>query len=195
MHIEPLSYDRAEDLPDHVRGLPILASDSNANVAGALDLLARGARQVLMVTSPEARIDRMLIYVEPSSFGRDSVLAAAASLARHLPIDVGMLVRDEGDDGYRDLLDLRNVSLLQHGLDIRTETFRGNATDAVRERLVTSEEQTLLVIGLSAPERCCDLVDDLQKLLREQPPAAVLFVSGRDRTQAQSQPQAVAFSL
>ena len=40
----------------------------------------------------------MLIYVEPSSFGRDSVLAAAASLARHLPIDVGMLVRDEEDE-------------------------------------------------------------------------------------------------
>jgi hypothetical protein len=137
----------------------------------------------------------MLIYVEPSSFGRDSVLAAAASLARHLPIDVGMLVRDEGDDGYRDLLDLRNLSLHQHGLDIRTETFRGNATDAVRERLVTSEEQTLLVIGLSAPERCSDLVDDLQKLLHEQPPAAVLFVSGRDRTQVQSQPYAAAFSL
>jgi len=195
MHIEPLYYDRAEDLPEHVRGLPILAPDSTASVATALDLLARGARQVLMVTSPETRIDRMLIYVEPSSFGRDSVLAAAASLARHLPIDVGMLVRDEGDDGYRDLLDLRNISLLQHGLDIRTETFRGNATDAVRERLVTSEEQTLLVIGLSAPERCSDLVDDLQRLLREQPPAAILFVSGRDRTQAQSQPHAVAFSL
>ena len=194
MHIEPLYYDRAEDLPEHVRGLPIVAPDSTASVATALDLLARGARQVLMV-APEASIDRMLIYVEPSSFGRDSVLAAAASLARHLPIDVGMLVRDEGDDGYRGLLDLRNVSLMQHGLDIRTETFRGNVTDAVRERLVTSEAQTLLVIGLSAPERCSDLVDDLQKLLREQPPAAILFVSGRDRTQAQAQPQAVAFSL
>ncbi|HEX7237905.1 MAG TPA: ABC transporter ATP-binding protein [Gammaproteobacteria bacterium] len=195
MHIEPLYYDRVEDLPEHVRGLPILAADSTANVATALDLLARGARQVLMLASPEPRVDRMLLYVEPSSFGRDSVLAAAASLARHLPIDVGMLVRDEGDDGYRDLLDLRNISLHQHGLDIRTETFRGNATDAVRERLVTSEEQTLLVIGLSAPERCSDLVDDLQKLLHEQPPAAVLFVSGRDRSQTQTLPHAAAFSL
>jgi ABC-type Fe3+/spermidine/putrescine transport system ATPase subunit len=195
MHIEPLYYDRAEDLPEHVRGLPILAADSTANVATALDLLGRGARQVLMLAAPEPTIERMLIYVEPSSFGRDSVLAAAASLARHLPIDVGMLVRDEEDDGYRDLLDLRNVSLRQHGLDIRTETFRGNATDAVRERLVTSDAQTLLVIGLSAPERCSDLVDDLQKLLREQPPAAVLFVSGRDRTQVQAQPHAAAFSL
>jgi hypothetical protein len=196
MHIEPLYYDRVEDLPEHVlRGLPVLAADSTANVATALDLLARGARQVLTLLSPEPRIERMLIYVEPSSFGRDSVLAAAASLARHLPIDVGMLVRDEEDDGYRDLLDLRNVSLRQHGLDIRTETFRGNPTEAVRERLVTSDQQTLLVIGLTAPERCSELVEELQKLLREQPPAAVLFVSGRDRTKMQSQPHAAAFSL
>jgi hypothetical protein len=195
MHIEPLYYDDVARLPEHVRGLPILAADSTANMATALDLLARGARQVLVLTAPEPFIERMLIYVEPSSFGRDSALAAAASLARHLPIDVGMLVRDEEDDGYRDLLDLRNVSLNQHGLDIRTETFRGNATDAVRERLVTSDAQTLLVIGLSAPERCSDLVEDLQKLLREQPPAAVLFVSGRDKTQAQSQPHAAAFTL
>jgi hypothetical protein len=90
---------------------------------------------------------------------------------------------------------LRDVSLKAHGLDLRTETFRGNATDAVRERLVTSDAPTLLVIGLSAPERCSDLIEDLHKLLREQPPAAVLFVNGRDRSQTQTQPQAAAFSL
>ena len=55
--------------------------------------------------------------------------------------------------------------------------------------------QTLLVVGLSAPEECSELVNDLQKLLREQAPAAVLFVSGRDRTQTQSQTYAAAFSL
>jgi ABC-type Fe3+/spermidine/putrescine transport system ATPase subunit len=195
MHIEPLYYDDVARLPEHVRGLPILAADAEASVSTALELLERGARQVLLLTSPEPHVERMLIYVEPSSFGRDSVLAASASLARHLPIDVGMLVRDEEDDVYRDLLDLRNISLQLHGLDIRTETFRGKAADAVRERLVTSDEQTLLVVGLSAPERCSDLVDDLQNLLREQPPAAILFVSGRDKSQAQAQTYATAFSL
>jgi sulfate transport system ATP-binding protein len=195
MHIEPLYYDDATKLPEHVRGLPILAADGDANVTAALDLLERGARQVLLLASQEPLIERMLIYVEPSSFGRDSALSASASLARHLPIDVGMLVRDEEDDGYRDLLDLRNISLQMHGLDIRTETFRGKAMDAVRERLVTSDEQTLLVVGLSSPERCSELVEDLQKLLREQPPAAVLFVSGRDKAKTQSQSYATAFSL
>ena len=129
-------------------GLPIVELGPDASVANALELLEQGARQVLVLVGGEPRVERMLIYVEPSSFGRDAVLSAVASLARHLPIDVGMLVRDEEDGSYRDLLDLRDVSLRVHGLDIRTETFRGNATDAVRERLVTSDEQTLLVIGL-----------------------------------------------
>jgi hypothetical protein len=197
MHIEPLYYDEIADVQEHIRGLPILAASADAELSSSLKLLERGARQVLLLASPEPRIERMLIYVEPSSsFGRDSALSAAASLARHLPIDVGMLVRDEEDEGYRGLLDLRNVSLSQHGLDIRTETFRGNPIEAVRERLVTSDEQTLLVIGLSTPERCSDLVDELQKLLRERPPAAVLFVSGRDKAEAQAPPYAAAaFSL
>jgi hypothetical protein len=104
-------------------------------------------------------------------------------------------VRDEEDGSYRDLLDLRDISLRVHGLDIRTETFRGSATQAVRERLMTSDEQTLLVIGLSAPERCSDLIDDLQRLLKEQPPAAVLFVSGRDKAEAQASKAYATFSL
>jgi hypothetical protein len=194
MHIEPLHYNDMHTQPEEVRGLPIVKLGPDANVANALELLERGARQVLVLTAPEPRAARMLIYVEPSSFGRDAVLSAVASLARHLPIDVGMLVREDEDGSYRDLLDLRDVSLRVHGLDIRTETFRGNATDAVRERLMTSDEQTLLVIGLTAPERCSDLIDDLQRLLRDTPPAAVMFVSGRDKSTTQAA-KSYAFSL
>jgi hypothetical protein len=185
MHIEPLPYDELNGQPEQVRGLPIVALHGDVNVGRALTLLERGARQVLVLISEEPRVERMLIYVEPSSFGRDAVLSAVASLARHLPIDVGMLVREDEDGSYRDLLDLRDVSLRVHGLDVRTETFRGSPTEAVRTRLVTSDEQTLLVIGLSTPESCSDLIDDLQNLLRARPPAAILFVSGRDRTTAQ----------
>jgi hypothetical protein len=147
-------------------------------------MLERGARQVLVVGDGQAQVERMLIYVEPSSSGRDAALAAAASLARHLTIDVAMLVRDEekSESGgcYRDLLDLRNASLRLHGLDIRTETFRGAARDAIKERLASSDEPTLLVLGLTSPERCSDLVDELRELLSSSPPAAVLLVSGRD---------------
>src|SRR5690606_26207981 len=143
-----------------------------------LKLLEQGARQVLALVAPEPKVERMLIYVEPSSSGRDAALAAAASLSRHLTIDVAMPIRDEERSSavpgatYRDVLDLRSASLRQHGLDIRTETFRGKPLEAVRERLLTSEEQTLLVIGLTSPEGCSTLLEDLRELLKTNPPAA-----------------------
>jgi len=89
---------------------------------------------------------------------------------------------------YRDLLDLRNTALRHHGLDIRTETFRGSAVDAIKERLLTSDDPTLLVIGLTSPERCSDLTDEVRELLRTTPPAAVLFVSGREEQDARAAP-------
>jgi sulfate transport system ATP-binding protein len=187
MHIEPLYYGAeaaAEASKQRLRGLPVVALTRDANFAPALEYLERGARQVLAVGEGQQQVERMLIYVEPSSHGRDAALAAAASLARHLTIDVAMLVRDDerGAAGshYRDLLDLRNASLRLHGLDIRTETFRGKVPDVIRERLVSSDVATLLVIGLTSPERCSDLIDELRQVLVEAPPAAVLFVSGRD---------------
>jgi ABC-type Fe3+/spermidine/putrescine transport system ATPase subunit len=191
MHLEPLRYSADSREPERVRGLPIVALGADLDLGGALELLALGARQVLATVTPEPRVERMLIYVEPSSHGRDAALAAAASLARHLTIDVAMLVRDDerssGSVGrYRDLLDLRSAALRHHGLDIRTETFRGRAVDAVKERLLTSDEPTLLVIGLTSPERCSDLTDEVRELLRTTPPAAVLFVSGRAEQDARA---------
>ena len=198
MHIEPLQYAADSVSTERVRGLPIVALDADTNLSAALELLEHGARQVLAIAAAEPKVERMLIYVEPSSCGRDAALAAAASLARHLTIDVAMLVRDEEASGagcYRDLLDLRNASLRLHGLDIRTETFRGNVVDVIKERLLTADEQTLLVIGLTSPERCSTLVDELRELLLTNPPAAVLFVSGRDEEEVQAAPVAYAFAL
>ena len=190
MHIEPLLYDAVDGRREQVRGLPVVTLDTSADLGEPLGMLERGARQVLAVGRADTQVERMLIYVEPSSCGRDAALAAAASLARHLTIDVAMLVRDEekSESGgcYRDLLDLRNASLRLHGLDIRTETFRGSVHDAIEERLASSDEPTLLVIGLTSPERCSDLVDDLRELLRTSPPVAVLFVSGRDEQELQN---------
>jgi hypothetical protein len=162
-------------------------------------LMEQGARQVLAVVAAEPKIERMLIHVEPSSGGRDAALAAAASLARHLTIDVAMLVREEegpvATPRYRDLLDLRNASLRRHGLDLRTETFHGDVVAAIRERLAASEEQTLLLIGLTSPERCSTLIDELRELMRTTPPAAVLFVSGREERDARAAPVVYAFAL
>jgi sulfate transport system ATP-binding protein len=191
MHIEPLYYDDGADRR-RVRGLPVLTLAQDPTLSDTLGLLENGARQVLAIGDGEKSVERMLIYVEPSSSSRDAALAAAASLARHLTIDVAMLVRDDERSAsggcYRDLLDLRNASLRLHGLDIRTETFRGSAAQVLRERLASSDEHTLVVIGLASPERCSDLIEDLRTLLKESAPAAVLFVSGRD----DQEPQAVA---
>jgi sulfate transport system ATP-binding protein len=184
MHIEPLHYPAKAKPNGRLRGLPIVALERGAELSTTLKILEQGARQVLAVADEERRVERMLIYVEPSSSGRDAALAAAASLARHLTIDVAMLVRDEDRSingvSYRDLLDLRNASLKLHGLDIRTETFRGGIQEALKERLAASDETTMLVIGLTSPESCSDLVDELDELIKEPKVAAILFVSGRD---------------
>ena len=200
MHLEPLRYLDDSHEPDRLRGLPIVALGADLDLSGALEMLAQGARQVLATVTPEPSVERMLIYVEPSSHGRDAALSAAASLSRHLTIDVAMLVRDEertsGSVGrYRDLLDLRSSALRHHGLDIRTETFRGRAVEALKERLMTSDEPTLLVIGLTSPERCSDLTDEVRELLRTTPPAAVLFVSGREEQDARATAPAYVFAL
>src|SRR5882672_815417 len=118
MHIEPLFYEGASEKTQRVRGLPVVTLDPDADLGEALVLLEQGARQVLAVGDGRQQIERMLIYVEPSSCGRDAALAASASLARHLTIDVTMLVRDDersiSGGCYRDLLDLRNTSLRLH---------------------------------------------------------------------------------
>jgi ABC-type Fe3+/spermidine/putrescine transport system ATPase subunit len=201
MHIEPLEYPRDAAEPERVRGLPVVAVGTDADLGGALKLLEQGARQVLAIVAAEPKVERMLIHVEPSSHGREAALAASASLARHLTVDVAMLVHDgessdEAAGSFRHLLDLRNESLRDHGLDIRTETFQGGVVEAIRERLDASEEPTLLVIGLTSPERCSALVDELRELIREKPPAALLFVSGREQPDARVAPAPVyAFAL
>lgn len=185
MHIEPLQYAVRSKQNDHLRGLPIVGLHPSESLTPTLELLEQGARQVLAIIDGERCIQRMLIYVEPSSCGRDAALAASASLARHLTIDVAMLVHDDdpvttGSGCYRDLLDLRNASLRLHGLDIRTETFRGDVLEVIKERLASSDEATMLVVGLTSPETGSELAERLAGLLEDAKPAAVLFVSGRD---------------
>ena len=69
-----------------------------------------------------------------------------------------------------------------HGLDIRTETFRGSVRDAVaRASRDRPTSRRCSSIGLSSPERRSELVDDLQRAARRRSRRPrVLFVSGRD---------------
>ena len=145
---------------------------------------------MLAVGDAEHQVERMLIYVEPSSYGRDAALAAAASLARHLTIDVAMLVRDDEKSVERRLLSRLARSAQRVAAPARprhpNRDVSGRRLDAIRERLASSDERTLLVIGLTSPERCSDLVDELARAALKSPPAAVLFVSGRDEQDART---------
>ena len=182
MRIEPVRMDSGVSQAASLRGMPVLALQRPGDLSEPLELLDEGARQVLVLLPGNRRADRMLILVEPSAVARDATLAAVASLARHLTIDVTMLVHVDEKSGrgarYRELLDLRNTSLRSHGLDIRTETYYGSLRDAVAARQ-SRPGQVLLVIGLATSTNNNRLIGEVKEVLEESPPAALVLVSGR----------------
>ena len=182
MRIEPVRIDPGVSQTASLRGMPVLALQRPGDLSEPLELLDEGARQVLVLLPGNRRAERMLILVEPSAVARDATLAAVASLARHLTIDVTMLVHVDEKSGrgarYRELLDLRNTSLRSHGLDIRTETYHGSLRDAVAARQ-SSPGQVLLVIGLATSTNNNRLIGEVKEVLEESPPAALILVSGR----------------
>jgi sulfate transport system ATP-binding protein len=182
MRIEPVRIDPGVSQTASLRGMPVLALQRPGDLSEPLELLDEGARQVLVLLPGNRRAERMLILVEPSAVARDATLAAVASLARHLTIDVTMLVHVDEKSGrgarYRELLDLRNTSLRSHGLDIRTETYCGSLRAAVAARQ-SSPGQVLLVIGLATSTNNNRLIGEVKEVLKESPPAALILVSGR----------------
>lgn len=182
MRIEPARIGPGLRSAVSLRGMPALALKVKDDLSEAVKLLDDGARQVLVLLPGNHRVERMLILVEPSAIARDATLAAVASLARHLTIDVTMLVYVDEKTGrgtrYRDLLDLRNTSLKSHGLDIRTETYHGSLSDAFAERQ-SSSGGVLLVLGLASTTDSNRLVGEVEQILTRAPPAALILVSGR----------------
>jgi sulfate/thiosulfate transport system ATP-binding protein len=182
MRIEPVRIDVGTTKTASLRGMPILTLQRPGDLSEPLELLDEGARQVLVLPPENRRADRMLILVEPSAAARDATLAAVASLARHLTIEVTMLVHVDEKSGrgarYRELLDLRNTSLRSHGLDIRTETYHGSLRDAVEARQ-SSPGQVLLVIGFATSTSNSRLIEEVKEVLESSPPAALILVSGR----------------
>ncbi|HLU07381.1 MAG TPA: ABC transporter ATP-binding protein [Woeseiaceae bacterium] len=188
MRIAPVRIDPGAPGTAALRGMPVVSLRQADDLSEPLGLLDEGARQVLVLLHAGQRAERMLILVEPSATARDATLAAAASLARHLTIDVTMLVHVDKKSGrgtrYRELLDLRNTSLRSHGLDIRTETYHGSLRDAVAARQ-SSPGQVLLVAGLASLDG--RLLGSLKEIVRETPPAGLVLVSGRAEREARKQ--------
>lgn len=188
MRIAPVRIDPEAPRAASLRGMPIVSLGQTDDLSEPLELLDEGARQVLVLLRAGQLPKRMLILVEPSATARDATLAAAASLARHLTIDVTMLVYVDKKSGrgsrYRELLDLRNTSLRSHGLDIRTETYHGSLRDAVASRQ-SSDEQVLLVAGLASLEG--RLLGSVKEIVTETPLAGLVLVSGRAEREARRQ--------
>jgi sulfate transport system ATP-binding protein len=187
MRIEPVRHQRdGGGQQASLSGLPIVALDADADTATrtALETIGNGARQVLAVAPGDRPVERMVIYVETQHASSHETLAAAASIVRHLAIDVVLLVpaeeRPRQRASYREILDLRSVGRL-HGLDARTETFGGEVLDAIRRHLAGGVP-TLLVVGLE-PTMASGLCNQLDSLFRVSPPAAVLLVRGSTATQ------------
>ena len=186
LHLRPTRHVQAAPGADALGGLPVVELGDDGDPHRALELLARGARQVLAVRPHGATPTRLVIHVDPASPARDAVLRTAASLTRHLTIEVTLLVGDAsrpvGASRFRELLDLRSASLARHGLDIRTESFGGTLVAALRERGYGSDS-TLLLLGLTSPAGfdgpSDGPSDGLGAFLRESPPGALLLVRGR----------------
>lgn len=180
MQIEPLRDFPATVAPQ--RGLPVVGIKGPQDLAAITDLFARGARQVLALPPVSDSIDRMLICTDPIAAARDSALAAAASIARHLDVDAAMSLRCSNFPRraarYKELLDLRNESLRRHGIDIRTESYTGTLADAIAAA-GTSAQHTLLVIGLNSPTGDSRLYRDLRHWLTTSLPAGLLLVIAR----------------
>jgi hypothetical protein len=183
MHITPsLHMARGDGEMPPLSGLPIIALQEGRDLSGAVSLLQAGASQVLAIGDRDRPVQRLLIYTQPSRPARDGALSAAGSLLRHMNVDATLLVpADERfmyGSRYRDLLDIRETSLRMHGVDVRTESFRGNVVDDLRLRL-QARVPTLLLVGMTSTASGSGLVEGLAELMALQSCAAILLTSAR----------------
>jgi hypothetical protein len=190
MQIRPVVLSNTAAVGASLRGLPVVPLRAG-DMQAVIDLLARGARQVLALPADSCEVKRMLIVAEPVAVARDSALSVAASIARHLDVDATMLLRSSNFPRraarYKELLDLRNDSLRRHGLDFRTASYTGNLHDAMTGTLtgtLTGLRDVLLVAGLGSPVRSSRLCRDLEALLTRAMPAGLLLVAGRAQRSA-----------
>ncbi len=182
MHISPVRHVSPEGIPPAAAGgLAVVAFDRGQGFDAVARMLDDGARQVLAVADGDRRVERLVIYIQPTRAAREAALAAAGTLLRHLAVEGTLLVpaaeRTVRGTSYRDLLDIRHAALRAHGVDVRTETFRGDAADAIGRRLDPARP-TLLLLGVSSPGSCHGLIDELETRLAAHPPAATLIVRG-----------------
>src|SRR5690606_8838198 len=183
MHITPVDRVLGDRLPpDVAAGTPVIALAPQGGLSACAHLLDQGAGQVLGVRDGDQRVGRLLIYIQPTRAAREAALGAAATLLRHLAVDATLLVaggqrRSLGGSSYRDLLDLRHSALRGHGVDVRTESFDGSLSAALRSRL-SRDGATLLLLGITSTASARGMLEELDEALTATPLAAALIVCG-----------------
>lgn len=183
MHIVPSSHVLGADgCAPPLTGLAVVAMEDGHGLAGAARLLRAGASQVLAIGAGDRQAERLLIYTQPSRPARDGALSAAGSLLRHMNMDATLLVRaDERfmyGRRYRYLLDIRESALRMHGVDVRTESFRGSILNELESRL-QSCVPTLLLLGVTSTTSGSALIEGVERLTSRQACAAILLISAR----------------
>ncbi len=183
MRVSPSVHRRrpGDDIPA-LGGLPIVAAAGGKDLAGAVSLLQAGATQALALGAGERAAQRLLIYMQPSRAARDGALSVAGTLLRHLDVDATLLVpadeRAMYGRRYRDLLDLRDAALRVYGVDVRTESFRGDVQDALASRL-QGVSPVLLLVGITSVSSGSALVAGLEDLLSREACAGVVLTRAR----------------
>jgi ABC-type Fe3+/spermidine/putrescine transport system ATPase subunit len=184
MHIAPTLHrvSGAASMARSLSGLTVVVPEQDRDLRRVGALLHTGARQILVLNRDERPVERMLIYTQPSRPARDGALSAAGSLLRHMAVDATLLVpADEPflyGRRYRDLLDIRQSALRQHGVDVRTESFGGDVIDELKRRL-QDDVPTLLVIGVTSTSGRRALTRGLAEMGGCRACAAVLLTSSR----------------
>ncbi len=181
MHIAPsVHVAEADGGTRPLTGLAVVNREGGQGLAEAAGLLRAGASQVLTIGAGERPIQRLLIYTQPSRSARDSALSTAGTLLRHMSVSAALLVRaDERfmyGRRYRYLLDIRESALRVHGVDVRTESFRGNIVNELASRLQPSVP-TLLLVGVTSVAGSSVLIEGLGRLVAREGCAGILLTS------------------
>jgi sulfate transport system ATP-binding protein len=149
-------------------GATVIASEAGA-AQRAEWLLARGARELLVLPAQAAVPQRVLIHWLDEA-ARAATLAVSASVLRHVPAEavyVGILPEEtraaRRPHGLRSLLDARAEAQAVHGLEMRTELRFGEVAQELARRLAEAPGQ-MLIVGVSDlgrfAERFRALLDD-----------------------------------
>jgi sulfate transport system ATP-binding protein len=133
----------------------VVVPSGRAAIPNLVRLARAGAKRVLVLPQDSRLPNRVLIHSDADR-ARPDLLALVSSVLRHLPVEASFVSvrnpaasRPEVVASQRHLLDARTELRGAHGLDVRTDTFIGDAPGWV-QTVVTQTDPVLVVLGIQA---------------------------------------------